>query len=61
VYKILKTGWLTYPPHDPSRPRSLSVDFSKPISTDEALRYEVVCFYVAAFVFTRFGGTPIGV
>jgi hypothetical protein len=44
VYKILKTGWLTYPPHDPSRPRSLSVDFSKPISTDEALRYEVVCF-----------------
>jgi hypothetical protein len=44
VHKILKTGWLTYPPHDPARPRSLSVDFSKPISTDEALKYEVVCF-----------------
>ncbi len=44
VHKILKTGWLTYPPHDPARPRSLSVDFSKPISADEALKYEVVCF-----------------
>jgi hypothetical protein len=44
VNKILKTGWLTYPPHDPNRPRSLALDLSQPISTDQALRYEVVCF-----------------
>jgi hypothetical protein len=44
VNKILRTGWLTYPPHNPSRPRKLAVDFSQPISTDQALKYEVVCF-----------------
>jgi Putative abortive phage resistance protein AbiGi, antitoxin len=44
VNKILKTGWLTYPPHDISRPRSLSLDFSSLISDDKALKYEVVCF-----------------
>ncbi len=44
VNKILKTGWLTYPPHDLSRPRSLSLDFSSLISDDKALKYEVVCF-----------------
>ncbi len=42
--KILKTGGITYPPHDPSQPRTLSLDLSKPISTDEALKYQVVCF-----------------
>jgi hypothetical protein len=42
--KILKTGWLTYPPHNPARPRQLSADFSQPISEDKALKYEVVCF-----------------
>jgi abortive phage resistance protein AbiGi (putative antitoxin) len=44
VNKILRTEWLTYPPHDPNRPRSLTVDFSQPISTDQALRYEAICF-----------------
>jgi hypothetical protein len=44
VNKILKTGWLTYPPHDLSRPRSLSLDFSSLISDDKALKYDVVCF-----------------
>ncbi|HUL01276.1 MAG TPA: hypothetical protein VLX29_10555, partial [Nitrospirota bacterium] len=44
VNKILKTGWLTYPPHDITRPRGLSLDFSSPISEDKALKYEVVCF-----------------
>jgi hypothetical protein len=44
VNKILKTGWLTYPPHDISRPRSLGLDFSSLISDDKALLYEVVCF-----------------
>lgn len=44
VNKILKTGWLTYPPHDISRPRSLGLDFSNLISDDKALQYEVVCF-----------------
>ena len=44
VNKILRPGWLTYPPHNPNRPRSLALDFSQPISTDQALRYEVVCF-----------------
>ena len=44
VNKILKTGWLTYPPHDIARPRSLGLDFSSLISDDKALKYEVVCF-----------------
>src|SRR5580704_16030974 len=44
VNKILKSGWLTYPPHDHTLARSLAVDFSKPLSTDEALQYKVVCF-----------------
>jgi hypothetical protein len=44
LIKILKSGWLTYPPHDPNRPRSLSLDLSKPISEDRAFKYEVVCF-----------------
>jgi hypothetical protein len=44
INKILKPGWLTYPPHDPTLPRTLAVDFSKPISTDEAFKYQVVCF-----------------
>jgi hypothetical protein len=44
VNKILRPGLLTYPPHDVTRPRSLAVDFSQPLSTDQALKYEVVCF-----------------
>lgn len=44
VHKILKTGWLTYAPHDPALPRTASLDFSKPISTDEVINYQVVCF-----------------
>ncbi len=44
VNKVLKPGWLTYPPHDTSRPRSLSIDLSSLISDDTALKYEVVCF-----------------
>jgi hypothetical protein len=44
VNKILKPGWLTYPPHDVTIGRTLGVDFSKPISTDKALTYQVVCF-----------------
>ncbi|NTW07740.1 MAG: hypothetical protein HGA29_07845 [Syntrophaceae bacterium] len=44
VNSILKTGLLTYPPHDTTRPRSLSLDFSSSISEDTALKYEVVCF-----------------
>jgi hypothetical protein len=44
VNKILKPGWLTHPPHDLTIARTLYIDFSKPISTDEALQYQVVCF-----------------
>jgi hypothetical protein len=45
VKKILKSGWLTYgPKHDPSLPRECGLDFSKPISKDEAIAYQVVCF-----------------
>jgi Putative abortive phage resistance protein AbiGi, antitoxin len=44
VNKILKPGWLTYPPHDVTIGRTLGVDFSKPISADKALKYQVVCF-----------------
>lgn len=41
---VLTTGWLTYAPHDPSLPRTASLDFSKPISADEVIQYQVVCF-----------------
>ncbi len=45
VNKILKLGWLTHGPcHDPSLPRGVSLDFSKPISKDETIGYQVVCF-----------------
>jgi hypothetical protein len=45
VNKILKTGWITHGPHhDPTKARTASFDLSKPISTDEAIRYQVVCF-----------------
>jgi hypothetical protein len=44
VGKILKSGWLTYAPHDPSQPRTASLDLSKPISTDDIIKYQVVCF-----------------
>ena len=45
VNKILKTGWLTHGPHhDPTVPRTANLDLSKPISRDEAIRYQVVCF-----------------
>ena len=44
VNKILRSGWITYPPHDLTRPRTLSLDMSQPISDDKALKYEVVCF-----------------
>lgn len=45
VNKILKTGWLTYGPHhNPKVPRGVGLDLSKPISTDEAIKYEVICF-----------------
>ena len=44
VNKILKSGWLTYPPHDSGKPRTAFVDFSKPISSDRAIQSQVVCF-----------------
>lgn len=44
VEKILKTGWLTHFPHDPSAPRSSHLDLGKPISTDEAIKSQAVCF-----------------
>ncbi|MGE3623429.1 MAG: abortive infection system antitoxin AbiGi family protein, partial [Bdellovibrionales bacterium] len=45
VNKILKTGWLTHPPHhNAAIPRTAGLDLSKPISTDEAIKYQVVCF-----------------
>lgn len=44
VDKILKSGWLTYAPHDPSQPRTASLDLSKPISTDDVIKSQVVCF-----------------
>jgi hypothetical protein len=40
---VLRTGWLTYAPHDPTQPRTASLDFSQPISTDEVIKYHVVC------------------
>jgi len=43
--KILKTGSLTHGPnHDLAARRTLGLDLSKPISTDEMLKYQVVCF-----------------
>lgn len=44
VNRILKSGWLTHFPHDLGMPRQVSLDLSKPISTDEAIKYQVVCF-----------------
>jgi len=44
LLRILKTGWLTYAPHDPTLPRTASLDLSRPISTDEVIKYQVVCF-----------------
>lgn len=45
VNKILKSGWLTHGPHhNPSHPRGASLDLSKPISKDEIIGYQVVCF-----------------
>ena len=44
VDKILKSGWITYVPHDPSQPRTAHLDLSKPISTDDVIKYQVVCF-----------------
>lgn len=44
VNKILRSGWLTYSPHEPNQPRSAKLDLSKPISTDEIIGYQVVCF-----------------
>ena len=44
VNKILKSGWLTYPPHKPNLPRSVSLDLSKSISTDSLINYQVICF-----------------
>jgi hypothetical protein len=44
VNKILKPGRLIHSPDDPNRPRGVSLDLSKPISTDEAIKYQVVCF-----------------
>ena len=44
VDKILKTGWLTHAPHDPSQPRTASLDLSKPISTDGLINSQVICF-----------------
>jgi abortive phage resistance protein AbiGi (putative antitoxin) len=45
VQKILNTGWITHGPnHDPKAQRGVGLDMSKPISTDEAIKYQVVCF-----------------
>ncbi len=41
---VLRTGWLTYAPHDPRQSRTASLDFSRPISTDEVIKCQVVCF-----------------
>jgi hypothetical protein len=44
INKIIKSGWLTYPSHDVRRTRTLTADFSQPISNDQGLKYEVVSF-----------------
>jgi hypothetical protein len=45
VNRILKTGSITHgPDHNLTSPRGLHLDLSKPISTDEMLKYQVVCF-----------------
>ena len=41
---ILNTGWLLHKPFDPTQPRTARLDFSRPISTDKIIDYEVVCF-----------------
>lgn len=41
---ILKTGWLLHKPFDPTLQRTARLDFSRPISTDKIIDYEVVCF-----------------
>jgi hypothetical protein len=44
LLQILQTSWLTYAPHDPTRPRTANLDLSRSISTDEVINYQVVCF-----------------
>jgi len=44
VQKILKPGWLTYPPHDCSPDRSPAIDLSKTISNGQMIAHQVVCF-----------------
>jgi hypothetical protein len=41
---ILKSGWLLHKPFDPKQPRTARLDFSRPISADRTIDYEVICF-----------------
>jgi hypothetical protein len=41
---VLRTGWLLHKPFDPNQPRTARLDFSRPISRDKTIDYEVVCF-----------------
>lgn len=44
VNKILKPGWLTFPPHDRRTDRSPGINLSKPISDGQMISSQVVCF-----------------
>lgn len=44
VNKILKEGWLTYPPHDRKPERNISVNLVKTISDGKMINTQVICF-----------------
>lgn len=41
---ILRTGWLTHPPHEPNISGNLSVNLAAKLSTNEMYSPQVVCF-----------------
>ena len=44
LLEILKTGWITHPPHDSKISGNLAVNTNKPLETNEMYNPEVVCF-----------------
>lgn len=46
VNKILKSGWLTYPPHEKKLlwPRPLHIDLNKPLSENNPISEHIICF-----------------
>jgi len=44
LVRILRSGWLTHPPHNPNVSGNLSINASARLSTNEMYAPEVVCF-----------------